>query len=77
MDIIDKINEKTKIKRFRVYGLMTASTFLGEYDAKSKVEAEKMAEKNNKVNWNVSVCHQCSKEVELGDIYELQTEEVK
>jgi len=60
------------MKKFRVYGIITASTCIGEYDAETAEEAEKMA-------WEdagyPSICYQCSKEIDLGEIYELQVEE--
>lgn len=61
-------------KRFRVYAIMTASKFLGEYEAETASEASDMAEKEADV-W-VSLCHQCAGEVDLGDVHDFQVEEV-
>lgn len=62
-------------KRFRVYGTMSASVFIGEYEAVSKKAALDLAENDTHANWNPSICHQCSEDVEVGHIYETQVEE--
>ena len=60
--------------KYRVYGIITASVLLGEYDTDSKEKAEKMAEEDAKADWNPSLCHQCSEEVELGGVNSVQVE---
>lgn len=62
--------------KFAVYGIMTASCLIGEYEANSAEEAQAKAEEDKDGNWYPSVCHQCSGEVSLGEIYETQAEEV-
>lgn len=59
-------------KKYLVYGVITATTYIGEYEANSKEEAKEMA-------WNdasVSVCHQCSKNIEEPEIEKLVVEEI-
>lgn len=59
--------------KFIVTGSVIATTYIGEYEAETKEEAEEMA-------WNdagVSVCHQCARDVEEPEINELYIEEVK
>ena len=60
--------------KYKVYGVMTASCFLGEYEAASAQEARTKAENDPKGNWWHRLGHQCSGEVELGEIYETQAE---
>jgi len=58
------------MKKYRVYGLMTASVLLGEYEAEDSEAAIKLAEEDDNANWMPTICHQCSHEVELNEIYE-------
>ena len=60
--------------KYRVYGIMTASTVIGTYEADSKEQAIAKAEEDKEANWGPGLCHQCAGEVELGDIYETQVE---
>jgi len=62
--------------KYRVYGILTGSVYLGEYEAENKAAAEDMANEDDEANWLPSLCHQCSGEVEINDIYELQVEMV-
>ena len=64
------------MKKYRVYGIMTASVFLGEVEAECQEQAIERAESNGDLNWNPQLCHQCSDEVELGEVYEIQVEEI-
>ncbi|MAK54693.1 MAG: hypothetical protein CML17_02380 [Pusillimonas sp.] len=61
---------------FRVYGVATASKFIGEYEASTKEEAIEMAENDDGADFYGSLCHQCASEFEVGDIYECQADEV-
>ena len=61
---------------YKVYGILTGSVYLGEYEAENEDAAEDMADKDP-ANWMPSLCHQCSGEVEINDIYEVQVELVK
>ena len=63
------------MKKYIVYGLMTASIKLGEYEAEDKEEAIKKAEDDPEANWTASLCWQCAGEVELGDVYEVEVDE--
>lgn len=59
--------------KFSIHGVVTATKYIGEYEANSKEEAEAMA-------WEdayVSVCHNCSSEVDGADIETLVIEEVE
>ena len=61
--------------RFRVYGLVHGSKFLGEVEANSKEEAE---EKGWKLDGTyVGLCHQCASQIDDAEIHTLQLEEVK
>ncbi len=64
------------MKKYRVYGIMTASVLIGEYEAESEEEALDMADEDREANWNPTLCHRCADEVELGDVYDTQVEEV-
>lgn len=56
--------------KYNVYALITGSKFLGEYEADSPEEACAMAEPNA----DVSICHQCAKEIDDAQIDSLQAE---
>ena len=60
--------------KYMVYGIVCASVDLGTYEANSEQEAIGMAEDNQEANWNPGLCHQCSNEVEIGDVYEVKAE---
>ncbi len=60
--------------KYRVYAIMTASKPLGEFEAKDANEAEKKAMKEG--DDYAPLCHQCSNEIDLGDIYEYEVEKV-
>ena len=55
------------MKTYRVYGLWTASKFIGEFEANSEEEAIAMAEDSDESY--ASLCHQCSKNLDLSDLY--------
>jgi hypothetical protein len=58
--------------RYRVYGTVTASKYLGEVEASSEEEAEKKAWAMDVAS--VSVCHQCSRDVSDPEISEITVE---
>lgn len=58
--------------KFRVYGSVVASKYLGIFEADTKEQAEEMAIKQA----SVSVCHQCSNECTDPEIDEVTAEEV-
>ena len=64
------------MKKYRVYGIATASWLVGEYEADSPEDAEKQAEEDQNSGWYQSLCHQCGSDVELGDIYKVESEEM-
>ena len=53
------------MNRYRVYGIYTASHFIGNFEADSKEAAIAMAEGSH--NDFAVLCHQCADEVELND----------
>ena len=55
------------MKTYRVYGLWTASKFIGEFEANSEEEAIAMAEDSDESH--ASLCHYCSKNLDLSDLY--------
>ncbi|MCP1134367.1 hypothetical protein NKT34_13765 [Paenibacillus polysaccharolyticus] len=59
--------------KYRVYGVVTATKYIGEFEADTKAEAEKMAWESDEAG--VSVCWHCSKEVEDPEIHEIVVEE--
>ena len=50
---------------YNVFGIFTASKFLGKFEANSPEEAEEMAA--NAATNHAQLCHQCAREVELED----------
>jgi hypothetical protein len=57
--------------KFRVYGVVTGSKYLGKYEADSKEAAIAMALDD----CCVSLCHQCSRECEDPEIIKAVAEE--
>lgn len=64
-----------RMPKFRVYGVVVASKYIGEFEAATKEEAEQMAWDSDESS--VSVCWHCSRDVEEPQIDELIIEEVK
>ncbi|CAM4183455.1 hypothetical protein L1N85_11305 [Paenibacillus alkaliterrae] len=60
--------------KYRVYGVVTATKYLGEFEADTKEEAEGMAWESGEAY--VSVCHSCSGEVDGAEIDSLEVEEI-
>ena len=60
--------------KYRVYGLMMCSKYLGEFEADNQDQAQEMAE-NSEEN-HVSLCHQCSRDLDISD-YSFQQFEVE
>ncbi len=54
------------MKKYRVYGIMTASKFLGEVEAETLKEAIEKGWESKE--FHGSSCYQCSAEIDLGDI---------
>jgi hypothetical protein len=62
------------MKRYRVYSIATASVCLGEFEAETEDEAKEKALAENPPD--AMLCHQCAGEIELGDFYEEQADEI-
>lgn len=60
--------------RYRVYGKVVGSKYMGEYEATSKKEAEGMAVE---AEGRCRLCHQCSDECEYPEIEDVTVEEVE
>ena len=60
--------------KFSVYALYTASRHIGEFVAETADEAEVLADKEG--DFSVSICHQCSREIDIGDCYKTEVEEI-
>jgi len=56
--------------KYSVYGEGTFSIHIGDYEAKNEAEACGKADFDQQANWYPSLCHQCSREIELSDIEE-------
>lgn len=54
------------MQKFRVYGVIAGTKFLGEFDAENADAAEEMAANCDKNYF--SLCHQCAGEIELDDM---------
>ena len=63
--------------KYKVYGIMTASTVIGTYEAQTEEEATEKAENDPDGNYDPSLCHQCAHEVELGEIYKTEADELE
>ncbi len=61
--------------KYSIYAIYSASKHLGVFDAATPEGAEEMA--MEQTDSSVNICHQCAREVDLGDCYEWQVEEVK
>lgn len=58
--------------RYRVYGTVTASKYLGEFEADSEDEAVEAA--LNSAEAHVSLCHQCADEMDDPEVHEASAE---
>jgi hypothetical protein len=63
-----------KLKKYRVYGTVVGSAYLGEFEATSKKQAEALALEST---GNVILCHQCSDKIEDPEVTEAFAELVK
>lgn len=63
-----------KLKTWNVYGVVTGSKYLGEYQAETKEEAEDMALRDN--GGGVSLCHRCSTHIDDPAVESAEAEEV-
>nr|WP_297388201.1 hypothetical protein [uncultured Roseateles sp.] len=53
-------------KKFRVYGIVTGTKYLGEFEAETEEEATAMG--LNSTNNSLSICHRCSESFDLDDV---------
>lgn len=60
--------------KYKIYGTVTGSKYLGEVEAKSINEAKHKGWKLDECY--VSFCHQCSGEIEDPEIHDLYVEKV-
>ena len=60
------------MKKYQVVGLIDASVQLGEYEANSQEEAIRKAEFDQTANWHPTLCQQCSKDIDISDIYDVR-----
>lgn len=58
--------------KFNVYGVVTGSKYLGEFEAANKEEAERIAISKS----SISLCHHCSGECEDAEIGDVTAEPV-
>ena len=63
--------------KYKVYGIMTACTVIGTYEADTREEAIEKSENDTEGNWYPSLCHQCARDVEIGEIYRTETDELE
>jgi len=63
------------MKKFRVIGIIGASVNLGVFEAETKEEAKEMSYDSDK--HSPDLCHHCADQVDLGDIYMYDIEEVE
>jgi len=59
------------VKKYKVYARITGGKYLGEYEAATEDEA---IEKAIKEAGSVSLCHQCSRQIDDLDIDEVFTD---
>lgn len=59
--------------KYRIYAKAIASKYIGEFEANNEQEAIEKAELSDACHIQ-SLCHQCSHEMDIGDIYELEAE---
>jgi len=64
-----------KVKKYSVYGIMTASVLIGEYEAENALEAEAKCNDDEEAEWMPSICYQCSRKIDLGEIYKTEVVE--
>jgi len=61
-------------KKFAVYAIYTASKYIGEFEADDKEAAIDRAVEDG--DEYVSLCWECSKEIELNDMARFEAEEI-
>ncbi|MDR9792732.1 hypothetical protein ACTHHL_04595 [Aeribacillus composti] len=61
--------------KYQVYGVVTGTKYIGEFEANNKEEAEQIAWDSE--NSHVSICYHCSKEIDEPQIEKLVVEKVE
>lgn len=59
---------------WRIIGILSASKYLGIVEADTKEEAIEKAEEELVDEMHASLCHYCSREIDLGETYDLEAE---
>lgn len=54
------------MKKFRVYGILSASVVIGEYEAENEQDAMDKADNDPKANWSATLCHHCAGNIDIG-----------
>lgn len=62
------------MSKYTVIGLVSASIVVGEYEANSENEAIEKANNDPQANCNTTLCNQCSRTIDIGDVYELRAD---
>ncbi len=65
----------TRMPKYRVYAVIDATKYVGEFEAENEENAEDLAWDNG--DFHVSICHHCASEVEIGDPIRMVVEEVE
>lgn len=60
--------------KFHVTAMIAASKYIGVFDAETAEAAKKMAE--DEADCYVNICHQCAKEIEIGEVYDFDMDEI-
>jgi len=64
--------------KYNIIGILSASMFCGTVVAKSEEEAlSKAVEGGSAFETNVSLCNECSNQVDIGDVYKFEAELVE
>lgn len=64
------------MSKYSVYGLISASVYLGDYEAESEEAAIEMAEADDENDFNPTLCHHCSNSLDIGDVYEVNADKI-
>ena len=64
------------MSKYVVKANLSASVIIGTYEADSEEEAITLAENDPNGNHYQSLCHQCSRIIDLGEPYDYYTEEI-
>ena len=54
--------------------MIAASKYIGVFESENAKSAIEKAEERG--DYYVSICHQCAREIEIGDVYEFDADEV-